>query len=341
VKLVLLMACLLAGSGLDQRARWEQWVELGLHRPVLAEAETAFDSASRDPELLALAARAAAASGELERAGRWLASAEGPAIQLERARLHLMGDRIDEALALLLLPGEPPRPRHPERGDSWVLAGRALARVGELERARPLLEQAIARFPHDDEAPATLHLLARAAIARGDLQGARRLRDRATRSARWRAFFDARRRQALEHPDDPLPRFGIATLWMEVDEAARALDVLDALLAGAPDFVRAHALRGDAARALGDLETSLAAWSRALELDGDLHAARMNRAILHVGRENWSAAREDLEILVSLEEARVEPLLRAHLLFATVLDALGDAEGARAARERHEALVGS
>ena len=67
----------------------------------------------------------------------------------------------------------------------------------------------------------------------------------------------------------------------------------------------------------------------------------MNRAILHVGHENWSAAREDLEILVSLEEARVEPLLRAHLLLATVLDALGDAEGARAARARHKALAGS
>jgi len=338
VKLALLMSCLIAGPGLDQRARWEQWVELDLHRAVLAEAETALTSSARDPELLALAARAAAASGDLEQAKRWLSSAEGPAIEIERARLHLAGDRIDEALALLLADGEPPRPRHPEHADSWILAGRALARAGELQRARPLLEEMIERSPHDDEAPAALHLLAKAAIARGDLGSARELRDRATRSARWRAFFDARRRQVLERPNEALPRFGIAALWMEADEAAKAREILDALLVDSPDFARAHALRGDAARALGDLEISLAAWSRALELDGDLHAARLNRAILLVIRENFSAAKEDLEVLVDLEEARAEPLLQAHLLLATVLEALGDTDGARAARARHEAL---
>ena len=338
MKFALLMACLLAGADMDQRARWEEWVELDMHRPVLAEAEAALTEAAEDPELLALAARAAAASGDMLRAERWLSSAEGPAIRLERARLHLAGDRIDEALALLLAPGEPPRPRHPERADGWILAGRALARAGELERARPLLEQMIARFPHDDEAPAALHLLAQAAITRGDLESARELRDRATSSARWRAFFDVRRRQSLEHPDDPLPRFGVAALWMEVGEAARARDVLDALLDDAPNYARAHALRGDAARALGDLEVSLAAWSRALELDGDLHTARLNRAILHITREDLSAAKKDLEVLVTLEEARAEPLLQAHLLFATVLETLGDAEGARAARARYESL---
>ena len=41
MKLALLMSCLIAWPDLDQRARWEQWVELDLHRAVLAEADVA------------------------------------------------------------------------------------------------------------------------------------------------------------------------------------------------------------------------------------------------------------------------------------------------------------
>jgi tetratricopeptide (TPR) repeat protein len=338
LKLLLILALPLLCSNDSHEERWEEWVELGLHRPLLAEAEELFKAPEVNPELLALAARAAHASGMRQHAVAWLARGQGAPIELERARQQLEEDRLEEALALLLVPGEPPTPLHPNRADGWMLSARALTRAGELERARPLLETMIARFPHDDEAPAALHLLSQAAIASGDLKSARSLRVRANSSARWRAFFDARRRQSIEHPEDPLPRFGVAALWMEVNEAQRARDVLDKLLASASDFARGHALRGDASRALGELDESLSSWSRALEIDESLHAARLNRAILLGTRSLWPEARADLELLVAQEEAKTEPLIRAHLELARALEALGDKEGAASARAKYELL---
>lgn len=335
---LLVFAFALLCSDDSQEERWEEWVELGLHRPLLAEAEELFKEPEIAPELLALAARAAHASGMEQRADAWLARGQGAVIELERARQLLKEDRIEEALALLLVPGDPPSPRHPSRADGWMLSARALTRAGELVRAKPLLDAMIARFPHDDEAPAALHLLSQAAISSGDLKSARSLRVRANSSARWRAFFDARRRQSLEHPEDPLPRFGIAALWMEVNEAQRARDVLDKLLESAAGFARGHALRGDASRALGELDESLSSWSRALKIDASLHAARLNRAILLSARSRWPEARADLELLVTQEEAKTEPLIRAHLELAKTLEALGDKDGAASARAKYELL---
>ena len=331
---LLLLALLQA----PQTERWEELIELDLHRLVFEEAQALVGEEELSDERLALAAHAAAAAGKVQLAEAWLELGEGAAVELERARIHLSRDELEQALALTLSPGEPPQPKHPERADGWVLPCRALARAGELERARPMLEALVARFPHDDEAPAALHLLAQAAIARGDLEGARSWRERALSAARWRALFDARRLQALERPRDPLPRFGLAALWLEVGEARAALGLLDALVASSPEFTRAHALRGDALRVLGDLDGSLAAWSKALVLDPELHAARFNRAVLYIGRERWEESKADLVLLVELEEAQRPPLLEAHLHLATALEALGDLEGARAARDRHATL---
>jgi tetratricopeptide (TPR) repeat protein len=228
--------------------------------------------------------------------------------------------------------------RYTDSADGYMLSARALTRYGNREGARPFLEELVKRFPHDDEVPAALHLLSQDAITRGDLKAARELRAKANASARWRAFFDARRRQAIEHPNDPLPRFGVAALWMEVGEAQRACDVLDKLLLKAPEFARGHALRGDASRALSELDESLKSWSRALELDENLHAARLNRSILWVTREQWTKARADLELLVDQEEAMSGPLIRAHLELSRALKALGDDEGAASARAKYERL---
>ena len=336
MKALIILALLQA----PQPERWEALIELNQHRLVFEEAQALVGEEEMDGERLALAARAAAAAGQVELAERWLGLSDGAAVELERARIYLSQDKLEQALAITLSPGEPPQPKHPERADGWMLPCRALARAGELERARPMLEALVERFPHDDEAPAALHLLAQAAIARGDLEGARSWRERAQSAARWRALFDARRLQALESPGDPLPRFGLAALWLEVGEARSALKLLDALVTSSPELTRAHALRGDALRVLGELDGSLAAWSRALELDPELHAARFNRAVLFIGRERWEEAKSDLVRLVELEEAQRPPLLEAHLHLATALEALGDPEGARAARDRHAALGG-
>ena len=67
----LLLIALFQVQGVDlQRARWEEWVELGLHRAVIKEAQSALAEEPQDAERLALAARAAAASNQLDRAER-------------------------------------------------------------------------------------------------------------------------------------------------------------------------------------------------------------------------------------------------------------------------------
>ena len=115
---------------------------------------------------------------------------------------------------------------------------------------------------------------------------------------------------------------------------------VDELLKLSPRFTRGHALRGDALRALGDLDGSLMSWSEALRLDPELHAARYNRAILLIGRERWEEAKADLILLVELEQAQRPPLLDAHMYLAAALEGLGDVEGARSARARYERLRG-
>ena len=339
ISTLIIIAALLSFSD-ERRERWEEWVELGYHRRLLNEAEESLKGAEADPKSLALAARAAYASGLRDRAERWLKLSEEPPIKLEIARQHLEEDRLLAAMDLLFEERKLLVLRYKDSADGYMLSARALTRYGNREGARPILEEMVKRFPHDDEVPAALHLLSQDAIARGELEAARELRIKANTSARWRSFFDARRRQAIEHPNDPLPRFGVAALWMEAGEAQRARDVLDQLLLKAPKFARGHALRGDASRALGELDESLRSWSSALELDPNLHAARLNRSILWGARERWAEARADLELLVDLEEALSGPLIRAHLELSKALKALGDDEGASSARAKYELLTG-
>ena len=109
---------------------------------------------------------------------------------------------------------------------------------------------------------------------------------------------------------------------MEAAEPERALTILDALLTTSPNHARSHALRGDAARALNRLDTSLSAWSRALDLNPSLHTARLNRAILLTTRNQHAAAKADLTLLVQLPEAATEPISQAHTLLEQVLQAL-------------------
>ena len=127
----------------QQAERWEELIELDLHRQVLEEARTSMGVDDVEAEHLALAARAAASAGELELAERWLERGEGPAIELERARLLLHQDKLEQALALTLQAGEPPRPKHPERADALLPKPLELAhdheRLARLRKHRCVL----------------------------------------------------------------------------------------------------------------------------------------------------------------------------------------------------------
>ena len=69
ISTLIIIAALLSFSD-EQRERWEEWVELGYHRRLLNEAEESLKGAEADPKSLALAGRAAYASGMRDRAER-------------------------------------------------------------------------------------------------------------------------------------------------------------------------------------------------------------------------------------------------------------------------------
>ena len=134
----------------DERTeRWQEWVELGYHRPLLDEAEEVLKRPEADPKLLALAARAAYASGMRGRAERWLELSEEPPIKLEIARQLLEEDRLLEAMDLLFEERKLLILRYTDSADGYMLSARALTRYGNREGARPFLEELVKRFPPD------------------------------------------------------------------------------------------------------------------------------------------------------------------------------------------------
>src|SRR5262249_51650858 len=141
-------------------------------------------------EAIAITARALAAAGERPRAEALLAGArpeEGSRafVEVERARLALERDDLAAARASLLAEGSV---RYPAIPDGWLVAGRVLARSGDLAGAVPLLERFLALAPLDAEAPSAWHMLAQAAIARSDPGAAAELRKKALASAEWQEF---------------------------------------------------------------------------------------------------------------------------------------------------------
>jgi predicted Zn-dependent protease len=168
--------------------------------------------------------------------------------------------------------------RFPAVPECWLLAGRALARGGEVARAAPLLERFLELAPLDAEAPSAWHMLVGAAIARGDEARAAELRARAQASAQWQAFYKTRRIQAREKPGEPLPKLGIAELFLAVGEFERARAAARTLTEQHPDFGRGWVALGRAEAGSGSLEAAQKACERAIACDGTLAPAHLELA---------------------------------------------------------------
>lgn len=326
------------------RERWRESLDLDLPAEVLERglpAVTGAGALARDGEAIALVCRALALTGQETRAREIVdAASVDPTSQawiaVARARLALLDDDLARAVGLLARPASAgagdilARVRHPENAESWLLLGRALTRAGASGDAEPVLTRFVEIAPLDAEAPAAWHMLAQAALARGAVDASVGLRARAEQSAQWQAFYRARRLQIRESPKEPLPRLGLAQLWLAVGEHTRAQRVLEELVALAPQFCRGWDLLGEASRKRGDTRAARQAYDRALGCDPALPEALFDRGLLAMLERRWPDARVDLERLVDGPAAAEPRFLRAHLELARALVQLG--ENAPAAR---------
>jgi len=328
---------------------WREALELDL------PAEVADDGLGRvapggafahDGVCLALVARALFETGREERALSLLDTSRPTVgaehVDIARARLALERDELERALELLAPPeGSDSATLHPLVPECWLVHGRAFARKGELARAAPYLARFVELAPRDPEAAAALYLLVEHAMDERDEERARAYERRATELSRWHAYYNARRLQVREEPDAPLPRLGLAKLWLAADENTRAREVLRELTERHPEFARGWATLGDAFQRTGDLDYAGEAWDRALELDPELVETRLNRARLALYDERPKDARRDLEHIVGGAAGADESFAAAHLLLAQLLLNAGETDAASARFDHYRQLGGT
>lgn len=327
--------------------RWEESLQLDLANEVVAEAEKRVapgGELAREGRAIACVARALAAVGERGRADALLKGAsptKDAGLLVEcRARFALEDDELDLVIELL---------HDPARGGlrdgvpaaAGILLARARVRRAEWDLARPLLERFVDEQRLSPEAPSAWHLLALEALRRQDARRAQACAEREASLGRWHAYLKARRLQVRETPKEPLPRLGLAQLWLEVDELAAADRAIDELLEIAPDFARGWLARGETRRKQGRLPEASASYTRALELDSSLDIARFNRAQIARIEGRAADARSDLETLLAGKAGRDPRFASAHLELARLLRDAGDAEGARASYARYREAGGT
>lgn len=350
--LVRALAALLLASAAhargDERARLDRWrdaLELDLPAEVAADGLPLVSGAeplSKDGEAVALVARALFATGEREKARALLSSAprderSTPWLAVEEAREAIESDELDRAVQLL---EQENGVRFPDHAACWFELARARMRAGAQAKAAPLLDQFLARAPLAAEAPAAWHMKMQVALQRRDAAEAERCRAEAQRTGQWQAFYRARRLQIRENPREPLPRLGLAELWLAAGDAQRAKGVLDELLAIAPAFCRAFESLGEAHEKLGDAAAARASFDRAIECDPKLTSAYLARGLFLVRANEGAAARADLERVCDGPDAAEPRFVRAHLALARVLRALGDETGAERRLARYRELGG-
>jgi tetratricopeptide (TPR) repeat protein len=280
--------------------RWRDSIELDLPQEVVDSALPLVTDRGRlaeDGEAIALAARALSAAGDRSRAEKLLEAARPVEasqgfVEVARARLALERDDLEGARGITLSKAGSDVPvRYPAVPECWLLGGRALARSGKPAEAVPLLERFLALAPLDAEAPTAWHMLAQAAISRGDSAAAAELRQRALASAEWQDFYRTRRIQVREKPDEPLPRLGIAELFLAAGAHERALSIAGDLTARWPDFCRGHEALGRAERGLGRLVEARAALERAIACDPNAARSHLElaRVLLALGEKDASS----------------------------------------------------
>lgn len=301
---------------------------------------------ARSGEARALVARALFEAGEEEEALRLLDAdlpeTERAWVELERAALLLERDDLAGA-ARLLRPavGSPQPVRWPELPEAWILLARVEARAGETALAARLARGFLERAPYSPQATGAWHLLAQDALARRDAETAAKYLERAKEMERWTGLLRARRLQVRLHPDEPLPRLGLALAWMDAGAFDRARPLLEDLVRRHPDFARGWFHLGETLRAAGDLGAAAGAWRRALDADPDMHLARFNLAVAALVAGRAEEAREELERLEAAPEAEADPRLAAlHLNLARLDLAQGLGERALQRYARYRELGG-
>ncbi len=330
-------------------ARWREDFELDELQRILAEGPPLVSGngpLARDGEAIALVARALFASGREAIAKSMLAAAltldeSGRAhVDLARAHLALDQDDLDGALAVLLAPDRK-SVREGELPEAWLLAGQAFSRAGASDAADPFLARFLELAPRSAGVPAACHLLAQHALARRDLEAAQAFRERGEAAARWHAYYRARRLQVRMSPDDPLPRLGLAQLWLEVREPRLAKEVLDALVLRADGFARGWSLLGETERLLDDYAAARRAWDRTLELDPTLVPARFNRGTLARMEGRTPDARTDFTWIVEHGASDALRHRQTHLELARLELAAGARERAEQLHARYRDLGGT
>jgi tetratricopeptide (TPR) repeat protein len=331
------------------RAAWQESLELDRAAAVVRAAEEAFASEpelASDGELVALRARALAATGSADSARTLLeraqpSAATRAAVELELARLDLAADRLGAVVSRLRGAEPAAELRYPERAESWVLLGKALSRRGESAASAELLRHFVTTWKLHPEAPSAWHLLAQEALARRDAETARFCRDRGRELSTWHGFHRTRRLQVEAEPDAPLPRLGLAQLWLSVEELDRARTVLLELTRRCPDFARGFATLGEVERKLGATTAAIAAYDSALELDASLADVRFNRGLLALSGGDEQRARTDFETLADGAAGSDARYALAHLHLARIAKRAGDDEEADRRYAAYRALGGS
>lgn len=264
------------------RDAWKEALELDLSAEVLAAGPWIEREPAADPALTALYALALHAAGLDERATKLLARGESAPLVLAAARLALDADEIARAARLLEVADGPRAgtPRFPDEPECWLLLGRAQARAGQVTRAEANLAEFVKRAPWHVEAPQAWFLLVDAARSRGDGAEALRREEARTQSAEWHAFYRARRLQVRASPAEPLPRYGLAQLWLAAGELPNAQREVERALALDPRFCRGLELDAEIARRRGDAERARTRATAALECDPKLVEVHLTLARL-------------------------------------------------------------
>lgn len=329
---------------------WREALELDLADEVLEHGPALVADGGElalDGEAANLVARAWHAAGEDERARALLAEAgrrtldgHGAAwVALGRAELALAADALEDARRSALEGARAAGDDARATALAHYLAGLVAARAGAEDEADAHLRAAVERAPLHRLAPAAWHLLAQHALRRGDTARAGELRAAAAACARWRGYHRARLEQLREDPSAPLPRLGLAQLWLEAGDAGRAERELEELVARAPDFARGWSHLGVARRRLGRADAG-EALDRALELDPDDAHARYQRALLALERGDLARAEEDFARLAERGASDDPRTVEAHLALARLARAAGDGPRAEELYARYRELGG-
>jgi tetratricopeptide (TPR) repeat protein len=180
-----------------------------------------------------------------------------PSPYLELGHALELTHRYDEALdaydeAAAVAPSSPDGPRE---------GGMRSARWGEIEQARPRLEEAVRRGAHDAE---TWHALGLVRLHLGDYDGA----------------AESYRAGAAADPKGAQNWLGLATVGMARGDAQLALGAYDQVLARSPRFAPAQLGRAWALAKLGRKDEAARALDRAEEMGAPATNVARQRAAL-------------------------------------------------------------